>query len=174
MSQIQVPTLSGSLTGVVIPAVVSLSPSSPPEPNPKRFVIVHTVDIPADDLVNFQGYGTVVQYDYNVEAQIHIDNLVFDYLMINLRDKQSRSYFDLSDLSNYNVIGYISFVEQFDSYVESLGCSNVLTTFPAKTHFKALYDTALLQTTTDSPSKCLSVINYLGSFLGSLKKTQIV
>jgi hypothetical protein len=166
-----VPVLQATITGLPLVNQVSASASVPAEPNANRYVIVHTKEISADDLATFQGYGTVVQYDYNVEGNILIDNLIFDYLFLDLTDAKSRQYFDCSNLTNYNVVGYISFIEQFDSYIESLNCNNVLTEFPQKTHFKSAFDIALLQKSTSSPNKCLSAVNFLGSFLGSLKKT---
>ena len=166
---IQVPTLTATLSAP-LPPVLNLNPEQRIPVNNKRFVIIHTVEIPEDDLTTFQSYGNVVNYDYAVEGNINIDNLLFDYLFIDLRNKQSRAYFDTSDLNNYNVICYISFVEEFDSYIENLGANNILCKFPPKQHYKASYDAALLVQNTDAPSKCLSCINYAGSFLGSLRK----
>ena len=168
---LQIPTLSATLN-VPIPALVSLSPVAQVEQT-KRFVIIHTVDLKESDVDVFRAFGQVVTYDFKVEAHIPIDNLQFDYLFLDLRNKQSRQYYDLADLQEYNVIGYISFIEKFDSYVDSLGCANTLTSFPPRTHYKSSYDLALLQSSTDSPNKCLSIINFAGSFLGSLKKTTL-
>ena len=166
---LNVPVLSAVIAGL-LPEVKSLAPEAPVAPNNKRFVIVHTKDISKEDLANFQSYGQVVEYDFNVEANIAIDNLVFDYLFINLHDKKSRIYFDMANLENYNLIAYISFIETHDNYVDVLGAQNVLTSFPSRVHFKASFDTALLQTSTSAPSTCLSLINFASSFLGSLKR----
>ena len=166
---LSVPVLNGALNPP-IPAVQNLNPPAPAAPNHKRFVIIHTTDIPEDDMSNFQNYGKVVSYDFHVENNVVIDNLVFDYLFLDLNDKNARRYYDNADLTNYNVVAYISLVEKFDSYIENLGAQNILSTFPPRFHYKAQYDSALLQTVTDAPSKCLSTFNFLTSFFLALRR----
>lgn len=172
---IPVPVLSGSLpasASAPFPAVINLAPPPPPEPNDKKFIIVHTVDIPDADLNTFKRYSqNVVKYDYNVEGSVVIDNLIFDYLFLDLRDAQARKYFDNNNLTNYNIIIYCSFIEKFDAYIEHLGGNNILSEFPQPFHYKSQFDSALLTVPTDAPnSTCLSCINYGSSFLDSLKK----
>ena len=168
---LQVPVLLGNLPSV-IPAVANLSPPAPSEPNNKRYVIVHTCDIPDADMSTFQRYSqNVVKYSYDIEGSVVIDNLIFDYLFLDLRDAQARKYFDNNDLTNYNIIIYCSFIEKFDAYIENLGGHNILNEFPQAFHYKSQFDSALLTKPTDAPNhSCLSCINYASSFLASLKK----
>jgi hypothetical protein len=166
---VNVPVLSGALN-YPIPAIQNLNPAAPAPINNKRFVIIHTVEIPKEDIKTFQAYGRVVKYSYEIENNISLDNLLFDYMFIDMNDKNGRRYYDNSDTTNYNVIAYISFLEKFDSYVYNLEAQNVLSAFPPRVHYKEMFDASLLQTVTDAPSKCLSVVNFLSSFFSSLAK----
>ena len=168
-----VPVLNAVLS-VPLPAVVSLAPPPPPEPNSKRYVIIHTTAIPAVDLANFQSYGVVCEYKQEIEGSIGVDNLQFDYLFINLKTKAGRQYFDNSNLDNYNVIAYISFLEKYDAFIENLGANYIMSSFPAKQHYKSSFDSLLVQgDPTGAPNACLSCLNYGSSFLGSLKASGV-
>jgi len=156
-----------------LPSVIGASSSPANPPSLKRFVIVHTVDVPDTDLLSFQNQGKVVQYNVSVEGLGSIDSLLFDYLFIDLRVAPSRSYFDSQNLTNYSVVAYVSFIEIFDAYIESLGANNIISSFPAPTHFKSDWDASLLASATPSPNKCLSLVNYLSSFLASLKASSV-
>ena len=127
-----VPVLQAVLP-IALPSVLNLEPEAPAEPNNKKYVIIHTVDISKEDMKIFKSYGQVIIYNYNVEGNIPVSNLAsFDYLFIDLRDRKSRLYYDSNDLNNCNIILYISVIEQFDSYIESLGANNILIDFPEK------------------------------------------
>lgn len=164
-----VPVLNGALSPA-IPAVQNLNPPAPAPPNNKRFVIIHTTDVTDDDMSKFESYGKVVKYDFNVENNVAIDNLIFDYLFLDLNDAHARRYYDNADLTNYNVVAFIHLVEKFDSYIENLGAVNILSDIPPRFHYKSQFDTALLQTVTDAPSKCLSTLNFCTSFFSALQK----
>lgn len=168
-NQNSVPVLSGSLN-YPMPAIQNINPPAPQPINNKRFVIIHTVEIPEEDLKTFQSYGKVVMYNYEIENNISLDNLLFDYMFIDMNCRNGRRYYDNSDTTNYNVVAYISFLEKFDNYIYNLDAQNVLSAFPPRVHYKEMFDASLLQTVTDAPSKCLSVINFCSSFFSSLSK----
>jgi hypothetical protein len=169
---LQIPVLNG-VVNPPIPQLLNLNPPPPPEPNGKRFVIIHTVDIKKADLNLFRRYSqNVIKYDYNVEGNVIIDNLVFDYLFLDLRNIQARRYYDNNDTTNYNVICFCSFIEMYDAYIESLGATNILSSWPDEAHYKSQFDSALLTIPTDAPNNAIcSCINYAGSFLASLKRS---
>ena len=161
-----------------LPAVIGVPPVPPPAPSVplvpiKKIVILHTIDIPSADLANFQSYGSVVLYDVSVEGKTAIDQLIFDYLFLDLRNQSDRAYYDCSDLSNYSVVCYCSFIEVYDSFIESLGATVVLTAFPQRSHYVSDFNASLLVSPTPSPSKCISLINFLNSFLASLRASSV-
>ena len=137
---------------------------------PKRIIILHTVNIPSKDLAILKDYGKVCIYDASVESGIPIKDLIFDYLLLDLNDKNHRKYYDRNDTTNYNVVVYISFLERFDTLVDSLESQNILVKFPERCHHKEDYDRLLLSKPSTAPNKCLSTINFCSSFLDSLKK----
>ena len=167
MSLLQLPTLNTSSSTVSSSSVVNIVASTP-------FIILHTIDIGKADLNVLKSYGKVVNYNIAVEGSLPLTSLVCDYLCLNLRVKADRNYFDSQDTSQCKVVCYISRLEVFDSLIEDLGVHNVIIAFPDQTHFKADFDKLLLANATAEPSKCLSVLNYLSNFLGSLKKKGLI
>lgn len=140
-----------------------------------KFIILHTIDITDADLTIFKRYSQyVVKYDFNVEGLAVIENLIFDYLFLDLRDAQARKYYDTSDTANYNIIIYCSFVEKFDAYIENLGGNNTLFEFPQPAHYKSQFDLALLTVPIDAPnSTCLSCLIYGYGFFNFIKEKAI-
>ena len=124
----------------------------------------------AEDLDTLKSYGRCVEYDVKVEGNMDISTLQFDYLLLDLRVKEDRVYFDSQKIVNMNVICLISLLEKFDAFIDNLGCDNVITELPSKQHFRSDFDSLLLKKATESPSKCLSVINFGMNFFGSLKE----
>ena len=176
---LQLPTLLSGVASVasVVSALSSQEPTVPvmeaslPLPLARQMIILHTVDLKREDLTTLESYGKVVQYDVAVEGNMLLPSLQFDYLTLNLNKKADRCYFDSQDTSSCNIIAYISVIEQFDRYIDDLACSNVITSFPPRQHLKGDYDALLLKQSTDSPSKCLSLVTFMSNYLSSLKKT---
>ena len=166
MSLLQLPTLN-TISAVSPSSVVNIVASTP-------FIVLHTIDIDETDLAVLKSYGKVVNYDIAVEGSLPLTSLVCDYLCLNLRVKADRNYYDSQDTSQCKVVCYISLLEKFDSLIQDLGCHNVITSFPDKTHFKADFDKLLLANATDSPSKCLSVLNFAANFFASLRRKDLV
>jgi hypothetical protein len=150
-------------TPAISPAAVLVSP----------VIVLHTIDLPADVLAILQGYGKVVHYDASVEGSHTLSSLVFDYLCLDIRKKAHRAYFDSQDTTQFSVICYISKLEQFDSLVEDLGCSAVITTFPPRQHFQSDFNRLMLGSSTGSPSKCLSLLTFASNFFLSLKRKSL-
>jgi len=136
-------------------------------------IILHTIDLPPDALAILTGYGKVVHYDSAVEGSHAISSLVFDYLCLDIRKKTDRAYFDAQDTTQFSVICYISKLEQFDSLIEDLGCSAVITAFPPRQHFQSDFNKLLLGSSTGSPSKCLSLLTFASNFFLSLKRKSL-
>ena len=147
----------------ISPAAVLVSP----------VIVLHTIDLPADVLAILQGYGKVVFYDSAVEGSHTISSLVFNYLCLDIRKKTDRAYFDSQDTTQFSVICYISKLEQFDSLIEDLGCSAVITAFPPRQHFQSDFNRMLLGLSTGSPSKCLSLLTFASNFFLSLKRKSL-
>ena len=141
--------------------------------SPSGVLLLHTIDIPEDVMAILSGYGKVVAYDAVVEGALPIDKLVFDYLLLDIRKKEDRAYFDKQDTNPFNTICYISLLEQFDSLIEDLHCNAVITKFPPRQHFKDDFNKLLLNTSTGAPSKCLSLLTFASNFFLSLKKKSL-
>ena len=170
---IQLPTLTINSTSSSSTTSRSSSINSPiavAQVSLPQIIILHTIDLDQDDLDTLSSYGTVVAYDINVEGSLPISSLNFSYLLLDLRKKPDRTYYDSQDTSPFQIIGYISIIEEFDDLIDKLRCSNVITSFPQKQHFQVDYNKLLATTSTKSPTKCFSFVNYVSNFFGSLKK----
>ena len=170
-----------------IPAIQTAPPSSPVAPVPsasvaslpsvnvlsmpqsKPIIILHTVDLPDEAKNNLRSYGKFVEYSIDVEGNLPIGSLEFDYLSLDIRERADRKYWDANDTSNYQIVAYISLIEKFDQFIDSLGATSIFTDFPTRQHFKADFDRLLLSSVTGSPSKLLSCVTFFNSFFDSLK-----
>lgn len=153
-------------------AVPTLQTPTPavPATSAASVVILHTIDLPADACEIMRSFGKLVQYDPLVEGSLPVATLKFDYLALDMRRKADRIYYDQNDMMAYPVIAFISTIEQFDSLVDSLGASNVITEFPPKTHFREDWDKLLRGSPTPSPSRILSCMTFFSNWFDSLKK----
>lgn len=165
MSFLQLPALNTQPPAGNLPVAAAM-PSAQ-----KNFIILHTVDVAKADKLLFASYGPTIFYDWHVEGKLLLSQLTpFHYLFLDMRIKEHRVYYDMNDTSGYNVVAYISIMEQFDSFVLSLGAASILTAFPAKQHLQADFNTLLVSTPTPSPNnKCLSVYNYISSCVANNK-----
>ena len=175
---LQIPTLLSGICSVAS-AISSLSDAQPIVPVlsgaivlplQKQFIILHTVDLKKEDIKTLQSYGLVVQYNLKVEGNMPLAALNFNYLTLNLNCKSDRCYLDSQDTSNCNIICVISVIEQFDKYISNLQCSNVITEFPPRQHLKGDFDQLLMVQATESPSKCMSFLTFVSSYISSKKK----
>ena len=164
---LNLPQINTNQNNIYAPQAPALALVSPVV---QKFIILHTIDIERDNLDLLSSYGKCISYDVSVEGHRNLEELTFDYLCIDLRNKTDRRYFDSQDTSQYNVICYISKIEQFDKLIDDLGCNNIITSFPKRQHYQGDYNKALLSGKTGKPSKCLSFINFATSFFSSLKK----
>lgn len=156
-----------------VPAVDASASAPSAVASPLGVIILHTIDMPSDVMAVLNGYGKCVHYDALVEGSLPIDKLVFDYLLLDIRKKADRAYFDKQDTNQFSTICYISPIEQFDSLIEDLNCNSVITKFPPRQHFKEDFNKLLLSTSTGSPSKCLSLLTFASNFFLSLKRKSL-
>lgn len=166
---LQVPPLT-SAAAVASPAGPSPSPSVAISVEPKQVIVLHTVSVKQEDLLLLQGYGRVVAYDVQVEGNMSLTTLKFDYLLLDLREKSHRLYFDSQDTSGCTVVCLCSVLEKFDAFISNLNVHS-FTEFPQRTHNKIDFDALLSLPATEGPNPvCISCLNFATSYVASLKK----
>ena len=143
-------------------------PAGKPDPA-EKFIIVHSRDIEETDTELLREYGKVIMFDPLVYLNVPIQNLEFDYILLDLRRKEDRHYLQQIDsvvLENFNIVSICYSFEKSEEYHEEIGVENIMTKLPAKQAFKADFDRLLLQKKISKPRPAMSLFK---SFLRLVK-----
>ena len=134
-----------------------------------KFIIIHSKDVSDTDISLLKEYGKVIIFDPMVYMNIPIQNLIFDYILLDLRRKEDRYYLQQIDESLYEQLHIVSLCytfEKFDDIHEEIGVKNIISKMPPKQAFKADFDRLLLQKKLGKPRPVLSLFK---SFLRLVK-----
>jgi hypothetical protein len=129
-----------------------------------HIIIMITKDLEKEEIDLLKEYGRVIMFDPRVYVNIPIQTLEFNYLIMDLRRREDRYYFqqiDQSVLERYNLVSICHSFEKYDDYHEEVGVENILTKLPDKQAFKADFDRLLLQRKISKPRVVLSCIKSL-------------
>ena len=129
-----------------------------------HIIIMITKDLEKEEIDLLKEYGRVILFDPRVYVNIPIHTLEFNYLIMDLRRREDRYYFqqiDESLLEKYKIVSICHSFEKYDDYHEEVGVENILTKLPDKQAFKADFDRLLLQPKISKPRVVLSCIKSL-------------
>lgn len=131
----------------------------------ERFIVVHSKDISREDKDEFQTYGRVVFWDGRYQNMKYTD-IEFDYLFVDIRDKQARYNLASQNLEVYNVVLYVSWYEKIEEFIEQIMSktkdnANVITSVPNKCISKEHFNRSLLTEKLSSPSCIKSFLKTL-------------
>jgi hypothetical protein len=96
-----------------------------------------------------------------VYNNVRLESLEFDYLIVDLRQKEDRHYIEQVDahlLENYNMVSLCHSFQKEDRFHDELNVDNIITKLPAKQAFKADFDRLMLQKKITKPRAYLSCI----------------
>jgi hypothetical protein len=127
----------------------------------KSFIIVISRDMEEADIALLKEYGRVIIFDHKVYRNVAINTLDFDYLIVDLREKEDRHYIEQMDaqvLENYNLVSLCYSFQTEDRFHDELSVDNIITKLPEKQAFKAEFDRLLLQKKITRPNATLSCI----------------
>ena len=122
----------------------------------KRFIITHSRPLEQSEVELLRSYGVHLEWNSSY-MNIPVSKLKFDYLTLDIHDKQARLLLMKNDLSDYHVVVLCRRWEGLDDFVEDIKCDNVVRSFPLKSPFKADWDTLLLASKIHAPS-CVKAI----------------
>ena len=124
----------------------------------ERFIIVHSKDVEEENIALLKEYGKVILFDPLVYMNIPILSLEFDYLLLDIRRREDRYYFQQMEeyLIRYNIISYCYSIEKFEDIHEEIHSVNIMVKFPPKQAFKHDFDRLLLQKKISKPKPALS------------------
>jgi hypothetical protein len=78
----------------------------------KRFVIICSRDISEDDITVFRQHGHVLKWKKESFLNIDFEQLDFDFLLIDIREKEARLTLNRQDLSKYNKVAYVYAIQK--------------------------------------------------------------
>lgn len=136
----------------------------------KPFIIVHSRELSHEEKELFRGYGTLLEWNSSFQ-NIPLHKLKFDYLLLDIHDKQARLLLMKNDTEPYHVVVVCRRWEGLDDFISDVVCENVVRTLPARSPFKADWDALLLASKIHAPSCAKAILRYaLDVFSGCSKK----
>ena len=136
------------ITPLIVPAI----------PN-NQFLILHSKDMVQSDIDLLKDYGRVISYDHLIYNNIAINILDFDYMLLDLRCREDRHYYqkiEESFLEKCHVVSLCHSVEKFEDFHQEIGAANILTKLPDRQAFKTEFDRLLLLKKISKPSLFMS------------------
>lgn len=135
----------------------------PHRPVEHQFIIVHSKDIEDTDLALLKEYGKVIVFDPLVYVNIPIQQLTFEYLLLDLRRREDRYYLQQIDdtQDQFYIVSICYAFEKFDDIHEEIGVENIMSKLPPKQAFKADFNRLLLQKKISKPRPALSCFKSL-------------
>jgi hypothetical protein len=99
------------------------------DPETKRFIIVCSRDLSAEDEDVFKQHGKTLRWKKESFLNLPFEQLDFDFLFIDIREKEARLTLNRQDLSKYNKVAYVfaiqKGVDDFLSEIDTVDISSI-------------------------------------------------
>jgi len=162
MSRVPLPPVITDVANAVANVVASDAALLPPVqsvvPDETLPVLVlMTKDMKPSSLAIFQHYGKTLIW---VEAMKNIPFSQLDpcvYLLVDYRLADARAQLAREDLTKWNVVHYVSWIQRVEEYLESMK-GNVITSIPKQSISKTDFDSKLLNQPLVPPSLVKSIL----------------
>jgi len=145
----------------------SASPVFPTVPAGKQTLVLCSKALSQADIDIFSEFGVVLKW---VDKYVNVPFTQlqpFDYLIGDMNSKNFRLTLGRTDLTQYNIVSYVNFIQKVEDFIQQIPCNNVLTSIPAHAINKADFDNQLQTAKLVSPSMIKSLFQWV---LGCLKK----
>ncbi len=130
-----------------------------PKPEKEKFMFILTKDFDKEDIELLKEYGRVIIFNYKVYVNVPIDKLDFDYLILDIREREDRYYLQQLDprlLESIHMISFCHSYEKFEEYHDEIGVKNIISKLPEKHAFKEEFNRLLLLKKIGKPRAMLS------------------
>lgn len=130
----------------VISKAVKLEDVSPlSQDDDKKFLLVCSRELKADELDVLNSYGKVLIYRDSYQ-NIPLDKLLNEatYCVLNIHQKSHRVLLGKEDLSAYHVVAVINNYDCQDDWMEDIGAENIVKGLPDHQAFKADFNRLLI------------------------------
>jgi len=133
-------------------------------PVSKPFLILCSKPLAPEDQAIFAEFGTVVTWADKYINMPLSQITPFDYLLCDMNSKNMRLTLGRADLTQYNVVGYVTYLQKMEDFIEQLQCT-VVTSIPPHAVNKADFEQMLLNEKLVSPSMIKSALKWVFSCL---------
>lgn len=143
-----------------LPSLVKVSQEdvkSSNAPQEKQFIVVFEKKHTPEHEALLTHYGKVLAYDSSF-INIPLNQHNFDYLLIDINDKQHRNLLMKEDLNNYNVVVVCSIWSEEEDFISDINAINILHSLPPKQAFKADFDRLLLSKKIRKPNCAKTIL----------------
>jgi hypothetical protein len=89
------------------------------EARPDSVVICHSKDLSNEDLDTLRENGKILRWSAHL-SNLDFSKLDFDFLLVDLREKDARLQLGKQELEGYHVVLYVRWFEKNDAFVEEL------------------------------------------------------
>lgn len=92
----------------------------------KRFVIICSRDMSDSDVAIFREHGKVLKWKKESFLNIDFEELDFDFLLIDIREKEARLTLNRQDLNKYNKVAYVFAIQKgIDDFLNEMDTVDV-------------------------------------------------
>jgi hypothetical protein len=135
----------------------------------KPHIIIHSRELTGEEKDLFRSYGTVLEWSPSF-ANIPLAKLRFDYLLLNIHQKEARVLLMVNPTDDYHLVGVCRSWEALDDWAGQVHVENLLRTLPARSPFKANFDALLCSEKINAPSCAKALIRLVLDVMGGISK----
>lgn len=135
----------------------------------KPHIIIHSRDLTSEEKDLFRSYGTVLEWSPSF-ANIPLAKLRFDYLLLNIHQKEARVLLMVNPTEDYHLVGVCRSWETLDDWSSQVHVENLLRTLPSKSPFKANWDALLTSEKINAPSCTKAIIRLVLDVISGVGK----
>lgn len=136
----------------------------------KPHIIIHSRELTVEEKDLFRSYGSVLEWT-PAFANIPLAKLRFEYLLLNINQKEARILLMTNSTDDYHLVGVCRSYERLDDWAGQVRVENLLRTLPARSPFKASFDALLTSEKINAPSCTKALIRlFLDIVSGVAKK----
>ncbi len=125
----------------------------------KRVVICHSKDFSNEDLDILRENGKILRWSAHL-ANLDFENLEFDFLLMDLREKDARIQLSKQDLSRFHLVLFVYWFQKEDTFVGELK-GHCLSSFPKRWVSKSDFLQQLISSKISSPSLLKSFLRLI-------------
>lgn len=124
--------------------------------NDVKFIICISRTLTDEEKKLLSEYGVVTEYNNDLYNNIQLEDIIFDYLIVDLRKKVDRYYFMKYVLIKKDLYKVILYQYAFED--PNIDCDNVITSFPQRQATRMVFNQLLLLKRLKEPKAWLSFL----------------